>query len=338
MKSLLNKKPVVKCVALGLATAIGFGNSLAQDLNGAGSTFINPIMQTWIAKYREATGISINYQSIGSGGGITALINHTVDFAATDAPMNPAELTKAGKPVLHIPVVAGAVTVCYNVAGVQSGLKLTGPIVADIYLENITYWDAPQIKALNPGVNLPHDRIFVTHRSDGSGTSYIFTDYLCKISPEWKQRVGMGKSVRWPVGLGGKGNEGVAGLVRSHPSSIGYVELAYATQNNISTCVIRNAKGKFIAPSAESASLASAGVQMPADMRVSITNTNNPNGYPISGFVWLLVYQNSNRAQQVKSFLDWVISTGQSDCAALQYASIPTALRDKLRTMISTVN
>ena len=320
---------------IGIAASSVLGH--AQELTGAGSTFINPIMQTWIARYRQATGVSINYQSIGSGGGISALINKTVDFAGSDAPMNPAEMQQAGRPVLHIPAVVGTVAVAYNVPGLGQGLNLTGPVLADIYLGNIQYWDAPQIANLNRGVRLPHARIFVAHRSDGSGTTFIFTDYLSKISSEWSSRVGTGKAVHWPVGLGGKGNEGVAGLIKTHPNSIGYVELAYATQNRMTYCKMANAKGRFIAPSSESGSLAAAGVSMPADMRVSITNTSNPNGYPISGFTWLIVYQNPARGAEIKRFLTWVIAEGQSFTAQLQYAPVPENVRAKLKAMINSI-
>lgn len=326
-------------LSISLATgSVGLtGLASAQDLTGAGSTFINPIMQNWIAEYKQATGISINYQSIGSGGGISALINHTVDFAGSDAPMSAGELLQARSPVLHIPAVIGCVAIGYNIPGNTGGLHLNGPVLAQIYLGSITSWDDPQIARLNPGVALPHQGIYVAHRSDGSGTTYILTDYLAKVSGEWRSRVGVGKSVHWPVGLGGKGSEGVAGLVRSHPYSIGYFELAYATENRIAYCQMLNAKGRFISPSSQSGSLAAAGVAMPADMRVSITNTSHAGGYPITGFTWLIVYQNPNKGAQLKRFLDWVISTGQGDTARLQYASIPDAVRSRLKSMIASV-
>lgn len=341
MKSPHRAAFLTRIAALSIPVATGIlgaaPKAYAQDLTGAGSTFINPIMQQWIAAYKQATGVSINYQSIGSGGGISGLINHTVDFAGSDAPMNPAEMLKAGKPVVHIPVVIGTVCVSYNLPGNEGGLHLSGPVLADIFLGNITYWDAPQIVKLNKGVTLPHERIFVAHRADGSGTTFILSDYLSKVSGEWKQRVGTGKSLHWPVGLGGKGNEGISGLIRSHPYSIGYIELAYALQNHIASCQIQNAKGKFAIPSAESGSAAASGVKMPADMRVSITNTSNPNGYPITGFTWLIVYQDSAKAADLKKFLEWVSTTGQSYCAGLQYAPVPEAVRARVQTMIGSI-
>lgn len=342
MKSNMRGRTLAKIGALSVAIAAGtFGAALraeAQELTGAGSTFINPIMQNWIAKYKQATGVSINYQSIGSGGGISGLINNTVDFAGSDAPMNAAEMTQAGKPVIHIPVVIGTECVAYNVPGNTGGLRMSGPVLAEIFLGNITYWDAPEIAALNRGTRLPHERIFVAHRSDGSGTTYIFSDYLSKISPDWKQRVGTGKSLHWPVGLGGKGNEGVSGLIRSHPYSIGYIELAYAVQNRIAYCQMQNAKGRFLSPTAENGSVAAAGVQMPDDMRVSITNTSKADGYPITGFSWLIVYRHSAKAAELKKFLNWVIGAGQQECAPLQYAEVPEVVRAKLRAMIASIN
>ncbi|MFI5385808.1 MAG: phosphate ABC transporter substrate-binding protein PstS [Fimbriimonadales bacterium] len=341
MRTLINGAALGRAAVLSMALAAGTlgmaGKAAAQELTGAGSTFINPIMQQWIANYKQATGVGINYQSIGSGGGISGLMNHTVDFAGSDAPMNAAEMKQAGKPVIHIPVVIGAVCVAYNVPGNTGGLHMSGPVLAEIFLGNIMYWDAPEIAALNRGVRLPHERIFVAHRSDGSGTTFIFSDYLAKVSGDWKQRVGVGKSLHWPVGLGGKGSEGISGLIRSHPYSIGYVELAYAVENRIAYCQMQNAKGRFIIPTAQSGSLAAAGVQMPADMRVSITNTSNPEGYPITGFTWLIVYENSAKAADLKRFLDWAITTGQSYCAQLQYAAVPDAVRGKLKTLIAGI-
>jgi phosphate transport system substrate-binding protein len=310
----------------------------AQTLTGAGSTFINPIMSQWIATYRQSTGVSINYQPIGSGGGINGLIHHTVDFAGSDAPMNAQELAEAKSPVLHLPAVIGAVVVGYNVPGVPASLHLTGPIIADIFLGKISNWDDPQIAKLNAGTHLPHARIFVAHRSDGSGTTYIVTDYLAKVSSEWKTRVGTGKSVQWPIGLGGKGNAGVAGLLKTRPNSIGYVELAYALQNNITYAAVRNAKGKFILPSSESASAAADGVKLPPDMRASLTNSPNPTGYPITGFTWLIVYRDGNREAALKPFLNWVVTQGQSFTKPLSYAPLPASLRQHTTQMISSIH
>ena len=309
----------------------------AQELTGAGSTFINPIMQTWIAEYKKATGVAINYQSIGSGGGIKALIDHTVDFAGSDAPMNAQELAEAKAPVLHLPVVIGTECIAYNIPGIGPGIHLSGPVIADIYLGKLRYWDDRRISSLSPGTKFPHQPIFVTHRSDGSGTTYIFTDYLSKISPEWNSSVGTGKSVNWPVGLGGKGNEGVAGLIRTHPYSIGYIELAYAIQNVIPYAFVQNTRGKFIYPSMQSGSVAAAGVSIPPDMRVSITNTSAPSGYPITGFSWLIVYRDSPKAAALKRFLNWVLTTGQQFNGQLQYGAIPTPVRKREMQMIASI-
>jgi phosphate transport system substrate-binding protein len=312
-------------------------SAAAQTLTGAGSTFINPIMTQWVAAYKQATGVAVNYQSIGSGGGINALIHRTVDFAGSDAPMNPQELAEAKAPVLHLPAVIGAVVIGYNIPGVERGLRLNGPLIADIFLGEVPYWDDPRIAKLNRGVKLPHARIFVTHRSDGSGTTFIFTDYTSKVSPAWKSRVGTGKSVQWPVGLGGKGNEGVAGLLKTRTNSIGYIELAYAQQNSISYAEVQNSRGKFITPSAESASIAADGVKLAPDLRVSLTNTPNPNGYPITGFTWLIVYQDSAQAAELKRFLHWVVTNGQSFTKPLAYAAIPESLRRREAGMINAV-
>ncbi|HLV80532.1 MAG TPA: phosphate ABC transporter substrate-binding protein PstS [Chthonomonadaceae bacterium] len=309
----------------------------AQELTGAGSTFINPVMQNWIAAYKKATGVAINYQPIGSGGGISGLINHTVDFAGSDAPMNPQELADAKAPVLHLPVVIGTVCIAYNIPGIGPGIHLSGPVLADIYLGTIRYWDDRRIASLSPGTKFPHQPIFVAHRSDGSGTTYIFTDYLSKISPEWNRSVGTGKSVRWPVGLGAKGTEGVAGLIRTHAYSIGYIELAYAIQNDIPYAFIQNARGKFIYPSMQSGSVAASGVSLPPDMRVTITNTAAPNGYPITGFSWLIVYRDSPKAAALKQFLSWVLTTGQEYNAKLQYGAIPAPVRKREMQMVASI-
>ena len=331
------KRAAILAVAFGSVFISSIQHAAAQDLQGAGSTFINPIMQNWIQAYQKATGISINYQSIGSGGGISALISKTVDFAGSDAPMSASEMSSAGAPVLHLPAVIGTECVAYNIPNSTTGMRMSGPVLADIFLGKITYWDDPAIAALG-NVNMPHQRIFVAHRSDGSGTTYIFSDYLSKVSPDWKSQVGTGKSLHWPVGLGSKGNEGVSGLLKTHPYSIGYVELAYATQNSIESCVMKNAAGKWVAPSAQSGSIAAAGVTIPPDMRVSITNTSNPGGYPITGFSWLITYVQPAHADQVKKFLSWVITSGQDYTGALQYAPVPEGVRKREQTMIDSIH
>lgn len=310
----------------------------AQNLTGGGSTFINPVMSQWTDTFRKSTGISINYQPIGSGGGINALIQHTVNFAGSDAPMSAQELGEARGGVLHLPVVIGAVAVAYNIPGVPMGLKFDGPLLSDIFLGKVRFWNDFRIARLNPGVKLPRSVIFVAHRSDGSGTSYIFTDYLCKVSPEWKARVGMGKSVAWPAGMGGKGNAGVAGLLQSHPNSIGYVELVYALQNHINFAYVQNQKGKFLLPSPMSAGAAAAGVVLPPNLCASITNTNNPAGYPISGFSWLIVRTVGPQAVPLKRFLHFVITDGQKYCTPLAYATIPVALRQRESKLIDLIH
>jgi phosphate transport system substrate-binding protein len=302
-------------------------NANANTLTGAGSTFINPIMTHWAAEYQTQDSISVNYQSVGSGAGINNLIDGTVDFAGSDAPMNPDERTRAKAPVIHVPAVVGTECVAYNLPGISSGLKLTGPIVADIYFGKIKYWDDKQITSINPDMKLPHQQIFTAHRSDGSGTTFIFTDYLSKISPDWKTKVGVAKTVTWPEGgIGGKGNEGVAGVLEQHKFSLGYVELAYAEQNHITYASLQNASGNFIAPSVDAGAKAAEGVQLGADLTGSITNTSAPDGYPITGYSWLIVKTNAPKFDQVKKFMTWVTTKGQDDCKALYYAPIPQSV------------
>lgn len=313
------------------------GTSSGVTLKGAGSTFINPIMSKWGADYQAETGTAINYQANGSGGGIKALIDHTVDFAGSDAPMNDKETADAKAPVLHLPAVIGTTCIAYNVQGLQPGLHLSGPVIADIFLGNITKWNDAKIAALNSGVALPDAPITVAHRSDGSGTTYIFSDYLSKVSPEWKAKVGVGKSLKWPVGQGGKGSDGVAAQLKNHAGSIGYVELTYATQNNIPFAAVQNAKGQFVSPSPESGSAAAEGATIPDDMKASITNTDSPAGYPITGFSWIIVYKNSTNADDLKKFLSWVLTKGQDQTKPLGYAPIPDALRKKEQTMIDSI-
>lgn len=297
-------------------------------LTGAGSTFIEPIMTHWVDEYAKTTGVKVNYQGIGSGAGINNLIDHTVDFAGSDAPMNQSELDRAKTEVIHIPAVIGAVCVCYNVAGVSNGLKLDGGTIAKIFMEKIIFWDAPEIKTLNKGVNLPHEKIACVHRSDGSGTTAIFTNYLSKVSSDWNGKIGEGKSVNWSENaLGGKGNAGVAGILKEHANSIGYVELAYAEQNKITYAYVKNSSGNFIAPSVESASIAADGIELPPTMTSWITDTPNPQGYPITGFSWCIVYKDSPKAAEVKKFIQWITTEGQKDSKALYYAPLPENIR-----------
>src|ERR1700761_1126182 len=323
MKIIKNLKLAVVAVA-----ASSLALSAAQDDNtllGAGSTFVYPLFSKMFSQY---TASKVNYQSIGSGGGILQLTNKTVDFGDSDAPLNADQTAKMSAPVLHIPMTSGAVVVTYNIPGVTAPLNLTGKDLADIYLGKITNWNSAEIKATNKGVNLPDLGIVVVHRSDGSGTSFIFTDYLTKVNTDWASKVGKASAVNWPAGLGGKGSEGVAGLVKQTPGAIGYVELAYAKQNNMPFANIQNKSGKFITPTIESTTLAS-NVSIPADTKVSITDTDNPKGYPIASFTWALIYKDQNyggrskeRATQLLKLLWYNIHQGQAECAPLNYAPL----------------
>jgi phosphate transport system substrate-binding protein len=315
------------------------------DLTGAGATFPYPLYSKWFNEYAGKTGVKINYQSIGSGGGIRQLSEQTVDFGATDAPMSDAELAKAkGGPVLHIPTVLGAVVIIYNLPGLTQPLKLTGDALAAIFQGQITRWNDARIASQNPGVALPATDILVVHRSDGSGTSYVFTDYLSAVSPAWATKPGRGKEVQWPVGLGAKGNEGVAGQVKQTPGAIGYTELAYATQNRLATAAIRNAMGEFTAPSIASATAAAAGAvsTLPSgtDYRVSIVNAPGKGVYPISSFTWIIVYQKQRDAAKGKrlvDFLRWALGDGQAMASPLDYAPLPESMRAGLATRLGTI-
>lgn len=297
-------------------------------LNGAGSTFVFPMMSKWSALYDSVKpGVQVNYQSIGSGGGIRQVTAKTVDFGATDGPMTDGQLQEAKKPVLHIPVVMGAVVPAYNLPG-NPTVNFSGPVLADIFLGKIKKWNDPALVALNPGVKLPDRPIVVVHRADGSGTTYIWVDYLAKVSAEWKSKVGVATSVNWPVGLGGKGNEGVAGQVKRTPGTLGYVELIYALQNKITFGSVKNSAGQYIKASAASVSAAGAGAAdtIPADLRVSITDAPGAGAYPISGFVWALAYTgqgDQKRGQALTDFLWWVIHDGQKATKPLDYAPLP---------------
>jgi len=317
----------LKLAVVALAASCITMAASAQDntLLGAGSTFVYPLFSKMFSQY---TASKVNYQSIGSGGGILQLTNKTVDFGDSDAPLNADQTAKMSAPVLHIPMTAGAVVVTYNIPGVTAALNLNGKDLADIYLGKITNWNSPEIKATNKGINIPDMPIVVIHRSDGSGTSFIFTDYLTKVNPDWAKRVGKASAVNWPAGLGGKGSEGVAGLVKETPGAVGYVELAYAAQNHMPFANIQNKSGKFITPTIAATTLAS-NVVIPADSKVSITDTDNPKGYPIASFTWALIYKEQNyggrskdRATQLVKLLWWNIHQGQADCAALNYAPL----------------
>jgi phosphate transport system substrate-binding protein len=304
----------------------------AETINAAGATFPAPIYQKWFEEFHKAhPDIQINYQAIGSGGGIRQLTEGTVDFGASDMPMTNEELSKVAKyKVLHFPTVLGGIVPTYNVPGAAS-LKFSDTVLAGIYLGNIKKWNDPALKKDNPGVNLPNEDITVVHRSDGSGTSFVFTDYLAKVSPEWKSKVGSNTSVNWPVGLGGKGNEGVAGLIKQTPFSIGYVELIYAVQNKMEYGSLKNAAGAFVKADFSTVSDAAAGAakDMPADFRVSITNAPGKNAYPISSFTWLLIpdkFTDPVKKKSVLDFLQWMLTTGQADAQALSYAPLPKSI------------
>jgi phosphate transport system substrate-binding protein len=322
----------------------GSGSSSGSvSLQGAGATFPNPLYQKWFSEYGKLhPNVRIDYQSIGSGGGIKQLKEQTVDFGASDAPMKDEDLKSAPGEILHIPTVLGAVVITYNLAGVTTALSFSPEALADIFLGKIKKWNDPKIAADNPGITLPANDITVVHRSDGSGTSAVFTDYLSKVSAEWKEKVGSGTSPSWPVGLGGKGNEGVTGQVKQTPNTIGYVELAYAVTNNLPVARIKNASGNFIAPSIDAvtaAASASAG-STPDDLRVSITNASGAQAYPISSYTYILVYKNQKDAGKGKALVDflwWGIHDGEGFAKELQYAPLPDDIVKRAEAKISSV-
>ncbi len=315
----------------------------AQSLNGAGATFPNPIYQKWFTEYSAAhAGVQINYQSLGSGAGIRQVIAGTVDFGASDGPMTDEQLSQCKTKILHIPTVLGAVVPAYNIPGVKQELKFTPDLLAGIFLGKINNWSDPAIAKVNPGVKFPNQAIVVVHRSDGSGTTYVFTDYLSKVSAEWNSSVGKSTSVKWPVGLGGKGNEGVAGTIRQIDGSIGYVELIYAVQNNISYGDVRNKRGNYVKASLASttSAAAAAAASMPADYRVSITDADGKDSYPIASFTWLLIPQQSrdaNKGRVLKDFLYWMLKDGQNQVAGLTYSPLPKEVVKKLQATIRTI-
>jgi phosphate transport system substrate-binding protein len=337
----------VRSIAVALsATALLSGVVAAQsvDLTGAGATFPYPIYSKWFNDYAQATGVKINYQSIGSGGGIRQLSEQTVDFGASDSPMSDQELANAkGGAVMHFPTVMGAVVITYNVPGVGKRLNLSGDVIADIFSGKVTKWNDPRIVAQNRGVALPNSDILVVHRSDGSGTTYIFSDYLSAVSPSWSGTLGKAKEIKWPVGLGGKGNEGVAGQVKQTPGSIGYVELAYAKQNKLPYANVRNATGRYVTPTIASVTAAAAGMNLPknTDYRVSIVNAPGKDSYPISSMTWILVYQNQidrAKGQKLVDFLRWAYTSGAKSAESLDYAPLPAAMRAQLERRLATIN
>jgi phosphate transport system substrate-binding protein len=323
---------IIRASAATIAAAAALVAGLAAQtiqINGAGATFPNPIYSKWFDEYnKQHPNIRINYQSVGSGAGIRQVQAQTVFFGASDGPMTSEQLQQSPGKILHIPTVLGAVVPVYNIPNVKAELKFSGQVLADIFLGKVTKWNDPQLAKLNPGVALPASDITVVHRSDGSGTTYIWVDYLSKVSPEFLKKVGVNTSVNWPTGVGGKGNEGVSGLVTQTPGSLGYVELIYALQNTINFGTVQNLDGEFVKATVESvtAAAAAAAKQMPADFRVSITNAPGKGVYPISSFTWLLLYENPKDKAMAKVMLDfmkWALTDGQKYCAELGYAPLP---------------
>jgi phosphate transport system substrate-binding protein len=335
------KKQILWTILLAGATTIGVS---AETINAAGATFPAPIYQKWFQDFNKLhPDIQINYQSIGSGGGIRQLTEGTVDFGASDMPMTDDQLSKVTKSkVLHFPTVLGGVVPTYNVAGLSAPLKFSGESLAGIFLGNIKKWNDPAILKDNPGVKLPGEDITVVHRSDGSGTSFVWTDYLSKVSPDWKSKVGANTSVNWPVGLGGKGNEGVSGLVKQTPSSIGYVELIFAAQNKMEYGAVKNAAGTYVKADVATVTDAAAGAakEIPADFRVSITNAPGKNAYPISTFTWILMpdqISDATKKKSIKDFLAWMLTTGQGDAAGMSYAPLPKPIVAKEQKQIALI-
>ena len=335
------RRPLITIAATLALTA---APAAAQTLTGAGATFPNPIYTKWFDAYNKKTGVQINYQSIGSGGGIRQFTEGTVDFGATDGPMNQSQIDAVGANVLHVPTVLGAVVVTYNLPGLgDTRLKFDGSTLVDIFMGRITKWNDKRLAALNPGVKLPDLDVIVVHRSDGSGTTYIFTDYLNKFSREWKDKVGYATSVSWPVGLGGKGNEGVTQQVKQTEGAIGYVELIYALSNGLGYGEIKNSSGKFVVPSLASVTAAAGSAKLPkdTDFRVSITNAPGSEAYPIASFTWLLVHKDGKdaaKAKIVKDFLTWMISPdAQKMAEELNYAPLPSEVVGLIQARLPTL-
>jgi phosphate transport system substrate-binding protein len=325
------------------ATGPGTGGGGTLNLQGAGATFPNPLYQKWLSEYGKINpNVRIDYQSIGSGGGIKQIQAQTVDFGASDAPMKDDEMKGAPGELLHIPTVLGAVVITYNLQGIAQPLKFSPDVIADIFLGKIKKWDDPRIKADNAGVNLPSSDMTVVHRSDGSGTTAVFTDYLSKISAEWKEKVGADKSPQWPAGQGGKGNEGVTGMVKQQPNTIGYVELAYAVQNHLPVAQIKNSTGQFIEPSIEAvtAAASASAASLPEDLRTSITNPAGANAYPIASYTYLLVYKEQKDAAKGKALVDfiwWGIHDGEKFAKDLQYAPLPNEVVKRAEAKLNSI-
>lgn len=328
---------------LGTLLVVGASLAAAQQINAAGATFPAVIYQKWFDEYHKLhPDVQVNYQAIGSGGGIAQLTSGTVDFGASDMPMKDDQIAKLKIPTLHFPTVLGGVVPTYNIPGVNATLKFTPETLAGIYLGSIKTWGDDRLKRDNPGVKFPNNEIVVVHRSDASGTTFVWTDYLSKVSPEWKSKVGSNTSVSWPAGLGGKGNEGVAGLVKQTPNSIGYVELIYAAQNNLPYGEVKNSAGNFVKADFNTVTEAAAGAaaNMPKDFRVSITNAPGKNAYPISTFTWLLIptqFSDAGKAKAIKAFLHWMVTDGQKFATGLSYAPLPKPVVQKEVQQIAMV-
>ena len=327
-------------LTIGLLAGVSATASAQMMINGAGATFPYPIYSKWFDEYAKVDpSVRFNYQSIGSGGGQKQIMAQTVDFGASDGPMSDENLAKAPGKLLHIPTVAGAVVMTFNLPG-NPALKFDGETIAGIYLGKITKWNDPKIAALNPGTKLPDTDILVVHRADGSGTTFIFTDYLSKVSPEWKQKVGNNTSVSWPTGVGGKGNEGVSGQVKQTPGAIGYVELIYALQNKMDFAELKNAAGQVVKPNIESVTAALATAEIPDDFRFSMTNAPGKDAYPICGATWLLVYQQPKDAAKGKKlveFLKWALSKGEGMAKNLNYAPLPDSVQQRVLKRIDEI-
>ncbi len=339
----MKKLSTVFVIFLVLFTFSQKAQSTSKELLGAGATFPYPLYSKMFEVYHKQFGVKVNYQAIGSGGGIRQLINKTVDFGGSDAVMGEKDQPKELGPILHIPTCAGAVVVTYNLPG-SPQLKFTPELLADIFLGKIKKWNDRRILEVNPGLNLPEMNIVIIHRSDGSGTTFIFSDYLSKVSREWQEKVGKGTSLKWPTGLGGKGNPGVAGLVQQTPGSIGYVELIYALQNKMPYGAVQNKKGNFVQATLASTSLA-ANISLPDDLKVSLTNTDSPDGYPISGFTWILVYQEQSyagrsleKAKELVKLLRWMIHEGQVYAEPLHYAPLSKTAVEKAEKLIKSIS
>jgi phosphate transport system substrate-binding protein len=331
---------ICNCLAAGcllLSSGLAYGQML---INGAGATFPYPLYSKWFDEYAKVDpSVRFNFQSIGSGGGQKQILAQTVDFGASDGPMSDENLAKAPGKILHIPTVAGAVVLTYHLPG-KPKLKLDGATIADIFLGKITKWNDRALAVLNPGAKLPDTDLVVVHRSDGSGTTYIFTDFLSKVSSDWEKKVGRNTSVKWPTGLGAKGNEGVAGQIKQLPGTLGYVELAYADQNGSPVAEIKNLAGTFVSPSIESVTAALASAKVPDDFRFSMVNPPGEKAYPIAGATWLLVYQQQKdpaKGKKLVEFLNWALSKGESMAQTLDYAPLPDSLEQRVIECIKTI-